>query len=293
MKLKIPRIIGIILLIITAITFFANKEGWFGIGIAGIILLIAPTKHSQEMFDLFTESFQKWKTILTTALYDALYWLLVIGAMYFYQWRLTARAVALQATTTISKEALMQPETAAQGVASLQQLTFTMLGGGILLIVFCFIVYTLSRGMIWTTITKQKPNKKFFLKFLGLNAAWWVIWLTLFIMIAIGMKTSPNQKESIVTMLLVAYYFTPILHTLFTQKHLIGHSIGNAFAWGIAKVHKFIVPYTLVFIIYLIAYQAFRLFENTAFIKPVAMLFVVLFISWIRTYLYEIIKKFK
>jgi len=218
---------------------------------------------------------------------------LVFGSVYFLMWQISIRGAAAQAGTTLTKEAMMQPDLVAQNVGALKSfITFTIVGA-VIVMLFCFAAYVLRRGMIWTTIANQKPNKKFFLRFLRLNAAWWAIWLPIFFIVGAGLSRSPNIKEGLVGLMFIAVYFAPIVYTLYMQKHLIGYSIGNGIAWGIAKIHRFVVPYVYAIIVYVILFQVFRLFMNTMLFKPVSMLFVVLYFAWLRTYLYEIIKEFK
>lgn len=293
MKKHLTRIIGIILLIIGILAYISKTKGGMGIGLAGLILLIAPTKHGRKMLDVFVETFSKWKVIIITALYDALYYLLTFGAAYFYYWRLQTKSLVLGAQGLLSREAAVNPELSAQAAGSMQSVFFFIIIGGILLVIFSLLIYVVSRGMIWTTITKQKPNKKFFKKFLALNSLWWLIWLPILAVISIGLKDSPYSGAGIRVILVVAAYFTVIVHTLYMQKHLIGYSISNGLGWGIGKVHRLIVPYTFAFVLFIIIYQVFKLFQNTAAIKPVSMIFIVLFVAWLRIYLYEIIKEFK
>jgi len=290
-----PRIIGIILIIIAALTYFTGKQGTFGLALAGILLIIAPAKHTQEMLDLFIKTFINWKTIIITALYDAIYWLFVFGSAYFLKWRVDVKVATTQAQATLSKEALMQSAAAAsQTAAALQSFVYFIFISAAAALVFSFVIYAISRSFIWTTIAKQKINKKFVLKFVGLNALWWLIWLPIFLIALIGSKESPETtKQAIGLLLTLSFYFTPIVHTLYMKKHLIGHSLGNGIAWGIAKIHRFIIPYTYIFIAYVILYQVYRIAENTPWIKPASILFVVLFIAWVRTYVYEIVKEFK
>jgi len=286
-----PRIIGVILLIIGIIGWMVDKKGSFWAGLAGIIILIAPTKHAEAMLDLFVDTVLKWKTVIITALYDALYWLFVYGAAYFLIWRIQVKAAMAQTSTVFDTAQMMNAEVATQNLAIMQTFLFTFVGGGVLVFVLCILAYTLSRGMIWSTITTKKPNKKFFFKMFGLTLGWGAIWTVLFVIIAIGLKGSADTKQALLGLLMVAVYFTPIVYTLFTDKNLIGYSISNGLAIGIAKVHKFIIPYTYAFVAYIILYQVFRLLQYTAFMKPASMLFVVLYFSWLRIYIYNIVKK--
>jgi hypothetical protein len=147
--------------------------------------------------------------------------------------------------------------------------------------------------MIWTTIANKKPNKQFFKRFLGLNALWWAIWVPLIILMAMATAQTRAIQSGIVSLLVIATYFTPILHTQFISGRKIKQSIGGAFAIGITKIFKLVVPYTFAFILYVILYQLFRFVQNQpkTIMFTVSMLFVVLYMSWLRVYLYSVIKK--
>lgn len=287
-----PRIIGIILLVIALLVYFIGRQGAIPVAIAGIIIIIAPAKHANKMFDLYIENFSKWKTIIITALYEALYWLVIFGSAYFFQYLVQSK-MAVSQGAALTREQMMNPELVTQGTAALKEFVTFLFVGGALLVIFSCIIYSISRAFIWATITNQKTNKKYLLKFTLLNIAWWAIWLPLYIILNVGLKNDPRVKESMVVLLLFGYYFSPIVHTIYTKKHLIGQSIGNGIAWGISKVHRFIIPYILIFVTYVILYQLFRLVETTAWAKAVSILFIIIFIAWARTYLYEVIKEFK
>jgi hypothetical protein len=293
MKIGTPRIIGILLIIIATLVYFTGSNGYIGLSISGLILIIASAHYTQKILDLFIETVSNWKILFVTALYDAIYWLLVFGSVYFFKWRLQAKTAAAQAGTTLTKEAMTNPDLVAKNAAMLQQFVIFLTVGGLLLLVFCFLAYTFSRGFIWTTITKQKADKKFFKRWLGVNFFWWIIWTPIFLLVMLAMKNNPLAKGSIAMLLFVASYFTPIMHTLYMQTHKIGTSLANGLGWGLSKLHLLIVPYTYAFVAYVIAFQLFRLAQNTTVVQPISMLFVVLFMSWMRIYLYHIIKQFK
>lgn len=293
MKIGTPRIIGILLIIIATLVYFTNAKGYIGLFISGLILIIASAHYTQKMLDLFIEAVSNWKILFITALYDAIYWLLVFGSVYFFKWRLQVKTAAAQAGTILTKEAMTNPDLVAKNAEMLQQFVVFLTVGGLLLLIFCFLAYTFSRGLIWTTISKQKADKKFFTRWLGVNFFWWIIWTPIFLLVILAMKNNPLAKGSIAMLLFVASYFTPIMHTLYMQTHKTGQSLANGLGWGLSKLHLLIVPYTYAFVTYVIVFQLFRLAQNTTVVQPISMLFVVLFISWMRIYLYHIIKQFK
>ena len=287
-----PRIIGIILLIIALLVYFTGKGGGIFIGILSILLLVAPKKHANTTFDLYIENFSKLKTVIITALYDAIYWLVIFGTAYMLQWLIQGKIAGAQ-VALITQQEMMKPEIIGPSADALKNVVIFLFAGAAIFLIFACLIYGISRAFIWSTIAKQKLDKKYLLKFILLNAAWWAIWLPLYVIINLALKGDPRVKEAMVVILFVGYYFTPIVHTLYVKKHLIGYSIGNGIAWGISKIHKLIIPYTYVFITYIILYQLYRLAEQTAWAKPVSILFIIIFIAWVRTYLYDIIKEFK
>jgi hypothetical protein len=293
MKIGTPRIIGILLLLIATLVYLTGTRGWIGVAILGAILIAASATYTQKMLDLLIAAITEWKTLFITALYDAVYWLLVFGGAYFFQWRMQAKVAAAQAGTTLTKEAMTSPELTAQNAAQLQQFFFSILFGALLLLVFAFIAYTTFRGLTWTTISRQKFNKKFLKPWAGLNAVWWIIWTPIFLIIILALKGSPLTQGAILFLLAAASYFTVIVHALFMQTHKIGYSLANGLGYGLSKLHLLIVPYTYAFVIYVILFQLFKLFQGTTVLRPVSMLFVVLFIAWLRIYLYHVIKQFK
>jgi len=287
-----PRILGIALIIIAALAAAAGS-GFLALGIAGIILLITPKKYTQQQFDLFTDSFSDWKTILFVAVYDALFWTLFIGAAYFYRWRFLIKTATAQAQSTLSTQGLLNPALATQTEAALRGwLLFFFIGIGLLLL-FTFLIYTLSRTLIWTTIAEQKPTKRFFTKFCALNAVWWLIWLIPALVLIVASTKDPAVGILLLILFVLMAHFTLIAHALFTKTHQIGSSIGHAIAFGIAKIHRFIIPYTFVFVIYLILYQPFRIVQTLPIAQAASMLFVVVYLAWLRTYLYPVVLQLK
>lgn len=284
------KIAGAIIIIIAIISYFKELQGAIALAILGAILLITPKKHAQENLKLAIKSVKRWKTILLTAAYDAIFWLLTSATLLLALKWVNIEAITAQAKATLTPEGMINPETAAETAKALQNFIIHSIIAGIIILIIILIIYTLSRGLIWTKIAKIKPNKKFFKKFLALNAIWWAIWLPIFIIIGISAKT--NIKSAMTGLFIIGFYLTPIIHTTFTKKQQIKQSLKSTI-YGITRIHKLIIPYTYAFLAYIIIYQAFRLAQSTKYFQTITILFVVIYLAWIRTYLYEVIKQFK
>ena len=295
--LTIPRIIGALCIVIAVLAYFTGRLNFwaFLVGVIGIMLVSVKTKYSQECFDDFISSFKRWTTILVTALYDAIFFMLLKFSGDFYQWRVQVKTLQTQAGTVLTQNAFANPETLSQNVSSLHSFIIFLIVSVLLFLAFNFITYVVSRTIIWTTIAEKKPTRKFFLRFAGLNAIWWVIWLPIIFIMLISLQKSPVLKAGFVFILLIAAFFTLILDVLFVTGK--GYSsIGHAFAIGISKLFRFAVPYGFAFIfafvVMVIATLLFSLLNVQGKLTVAAsMIISVPFLAWLRVYMYQTIKK--
>lgn len=294
--LTIPRIIGAICVIIAVLALFTHRFDFkvFLLGVIGIMLLSLRKKYSETSFDDFASSF-KWQTIVVTALYDALFWMLLVFSIQLYQWRLQVKTLQAQASTVITREALLNPQQLSQNLIATRSFIIFLIVGILLLIIFNLITYTLSRGMIWTNIAGKKPTKKFLLKFLALNSLWWLIWLPMLFIVLISLRQTTLVRGSVALIFMVAAYFTVILHTLFLNERGLA-SIGHAFGVGMGKLFRFAVPYGYAFIVMIIILVPATLIFTFAHVQgklaqALSMMLVVPWLAWLRVYLYPTIKK--
>lgn len=288
------RMMGIALLLIAILAYFTKQKGMITIFIASAILLLAPNKHAEKSLDKLILVIKNWKTILMTALYDSIFWAISIAALFWTQYQIQTKIQNIPTLTNFNKESLANPALAPAQAAGMETFVWYILKIAAILAILIFTAYTISRLFIWITIAKQKLNKKLAIHFSILNLLWWIIWAIPFVLITLAVgKTSTGVKETYALLFGLYAYFAPILHTNFMKTHKKSKSIGNAFAWGITKIHKFILPYTYVFVIYFIVYQLFRFIQTTQYLQPVSMIFVVLIISLLRIYIYEIVKEYK
>ncbi len=286
------KLIGIAAIAIAALAYYSGRGGAFLLGIAGIILLITPKRYSEKVMENFTKTFNG-KTIIITALYDAIYWLVIIALFSAYKWVLSLQAEKAGGIMQLSQQAMMQPEVVAQNLATTKTFAAYMAGGAVIFLLISLIAYPIARGLIWAEIAGKKTNYAFFRKFFLLNAGWWAIWLPVYAFFIISLaKDVSLLKTALLGLFILSIYFTGIMHSLYMKTHLIGNSIGNGIAFGIAKVHRLATPYALAIIVYLIFYQPFKLLEGTIYALPASMVFFVIFIAWLRTFVYEVVKGF-
>jgi len=292
-----PRIAGALCIIIAILAYFAGRFDFkiFLLGVAGIVLASINTKYAQSSFDDFIGTFKRWQTIVITALYDAIFWLLLVFSAQFYQWKVQAKMLQTQASTMLTQAGLADAAQLSQNVTSLRSFLTVIIAGIVVLILFNLITYTISRGLIWTNIAEKKITKKFLLKFLGLNSLWWLIWIPIIFIILITLKLSGALKGSFTLVMTIAAFFTPILHTLYMNGRGL-RSIGQAFGLGFSKLFKFAVPYCFAYIVLVIIlvpttiiFSLWPVRQPT--MQAISMMIAVPWMAWLRIYLYPVIKK--
>jgi len=278
----ITKIIGAAI-IVTATILYSLKLGGVLLGIAGLIILLAPTKHATESLKKIKKTIN-WK-ILTTAIFEALYWLIIIVITTLY-FKILGNKIAKM--PNITPETILNPSTTQTAATSIQGIYYHLIIGSITILVLTFLVYIITRTIIWKIITKQKINKKFILKYLATNAINWIIWLIPVAIFAMASATT-KTRGPIILILMAATYFCGILHPMFMKKQKIGYTISHTIATGITQIHKYIVPYTYALLIYGIIIQPIKLIPIIA--TPLSIVTIILFISWLRIYINEITKE--
>ena len=150
------RTIGITLLAIAVLVYLLGRTGWTSLGIASILLIVAPAKHAQAMLDKYTTSFAKWKTIIITTLYDGVYWLLVFGTAYFLQWKIQSKVAASQSQILIAKEQMLDPALLAQSTAGLQNFVYSIFAGIAAAAIF---VFSIVGSMLFQRLTASRLRR--------------------------------------------------------------------------------------------------------------------------------------
>jgi len=298
------RSLGVIILALAVVTAVVNQ--WFAgslfsfwsvvLVIIGAALLVAPASYAREQLDLFTSSFTRWKTILLTGLvYDIALILLISSGGLLYELTLTSTVNDIKSGMTMNKEIFTSPELTAQGAQHLQSLVFTFAVGFALFLLFGLCVYALFRYLSWSTVAGQQFTRKSLLKFLGLNALWWLFWIVVMAVVGSAVIRDPNGRIVLVVLLFIAGYFTLFVHALFAKTNRIGYSLSNGVSFGIGKIHRLLIPASLALVVfYILRFGVFYLI----YLLPIAIvgevikaLLLILCLAWLRVYFYSIISE--
>lgn len=289
MKLvTLPRIIGIVVLVITFLTYYAQQGTIQALllGIAGLVFLCTPRKPAEKHWKQFLGSFTPNKEFGILLLLDALFWTL------------------LAILTAILSIVLSGVVHQIKNVAPTEGIALNLLGGyndvlqaaftkGIAsLIVFWLALmgaYALSRGMIWLSLNKKPLDARFFGRFFLLNLCWCTLWTaaTLFFMSTL---IQPYGGLAFVVMLLLYTHLTTILHNRYAQTRNARASVAAAFSSGIGAPARWIQPACYALLCYVIVSQIMRALPPGKLALGVTFVLFFLFMAWYRAYMKHLLR---
>lgn len=287
MKFPVPRVIGIVLLVIAALVFRTQSLAHTGLlAFAGLVLVLSPKQSAVKHWQAFAGSFKLSKDFALIMLFDALFWaalsvlILLLSSVLqgpFASLRSIQLGEGVSLGTIASYNTLLQAAFTTALVA---------------LVVFWIIVlaaYSLSRGLVWLTLVRGKFQMQFFLRFALLNLCWCTAWLGLVLVALLTMQPMAGAIAFIV--LLLAYvHITTILHAAYAKSREAGASVREAFGTGVGALGRFIIPYAYVFLVYVIVAQVQRLIPGAAGLVVTFLVFLA-FMAWYRTYFSTIVRR--
>ena len=273
LKENMTRILGIILLVISMLTHKYFGASVVFIVLAGLVMLIYSKKFAQQQFKIFIQSFKQInKKYFLIALYD-----LIFIAMFFL-------VIPLFSQLFMSK---IQNITTVESAASLLIMLLAYL---VTVTIILLLTYSISRGLIWTTILKKKFTGSFIKRFLLLNFLWWLI-LAIPTLIVLGAKV--EYLFSFIAIVAIVYiHLTSIIHYDFTKNRKIGKAIKQAFALTFKNIKHLLLPYAYIALVYFIILQVFWIIPQTEKIMLFAsILFVLFYLAWYRLYIAQVFRR--
>ena len=141
-------------------------------------------------------------------------------------------------------------EQAQQLVGDVRIFYFMIILSFVLLLLAIILLASIFKGIIWARTTKTKLSFKLISKFLTLNLIWMGFWFLLAVLIA-TLVDQIHVKAYFFSMILIALYFTNNLYTIYMRKQKLS-SIKDALALSFTKIHLFILPFLVVFLLFYI-----------------------------------------
>jgi len=160
-----------------------------------------------------------------------------------------------------------------QLVSEAKSFYYLLIFSFILLLITIIFLASIIKGIIWAKTTKTKITFAFISKFLVLNLMWMPFWFALIILISIFVEPALAPSFMLASIIL-ALYFTNTLYTIFIETKSL-KSIFGALKLNFARIHLFLLPYTIIFLLFYIIVMAGNLlnFNYSQFIVGIAVLF--------------------
>ena len=144
----------------------------------------------------------------------------------------------------------------------------------ILAVIIGIIIYSILRGSLFSNLHGKKYSFPFAKNYLYLNLWWIFSWIGLFLLL-VWIIAKDAYTIMIVLWLAVMMHTTSALNHNFSQhtswKKAVSYSFGT-----FKKFHKFIFPYLLAVIVFIIWAQVWRLINIQAFAVGTLLLFVII-----------------
>jgi hypothetical protein len=287
MRFTTTRIIGIAVLLLSIFFYFTNPSAGVYLLLAlSLILSFAPEKYGEDSLKKLINALNK--NLLIIVLFDALFWLVFFVTAYFSNslFEKTAKSfLGFDPKSTISSLDMTKVQAATSSIK-----TFFIVLGLIALgfIILNLLAYSLSRCFIWFTLLKKKFNLKLFMKFLGFNSMWWVLWAVIFVFLVL--KREPEILPLFAGALIILYIHTStVAHYYLTKTNKVKESFMKAFAIAYGKLHLFILPYSFILLVYFILSKIITYIPLGNFSSTANLVILLLIMNVGRAYLKNVL----
>lgn len=275
------RLIGVAMLLIGFFSWLKN-ENYLSIFLSlvlALVFLLSPSNYLKKHFNNLSVSFKEWKSVLFVWIIDLAF------ALSLFLLFLFLSPLYSGVSDAFSQAELESAKGVVDSAVNVKDLVWSginkLLIYAVVVLVLFFVLYSLSRALMWLILLKKKFDWSFVKSFFVLNFLWWlrcVIVLALFLFIL----TDPSKVFYVLFILFFLYlHFSTILYHHFAKTSSFSRAFDNYLITG-RNIRKFIIPYSQALIILLILSQIYGFIPLTT-LNP--LLFITLFLAWFRVYM--------
>lgn len=245
--------------------------------IALLIILLTKSKYLLKCLNFF-KAFKKINDLLIILVIDAAFfgltYLLIINSSQLFK-KITITSLSNQ------QELLTNPSIM---INYLRNVSIIVLG----VLIALFILYTLSRAVIWKVLVDKNFSYVYLSNFIKYNFLWLLFWIIPLTITVFGIL--PQFKNLAITYLTIFYtHFTQILHYSIANEKKI---MKNFASLSLEKFYYLLTPYSLMPVGYFIVTSFFKLLIPQYHFYTSAVIFL-LTIACFRVYLTEILNWLK
>lgn len=149
----------------------------------------------------------------------------------------------------------------------------------------------IGRALVYSRLKKRKFSRRYLFRFLKYNTLWILFWNIMFVLDFVLFK--PVVSAFIFLGQLILYFhFSVIFRYSFNERSRFKNIMRDFFDVGIKKSHRFIIPFILVLLLFIVINQIAFLVAIMPFgIVLLLMLTLIFsFMSWARLYYIQVIE---
>ncbi len=242
----------------------------------------------------FVQSFQK-KDFFPLAFLDIIYYSVFIGAIAFVGRVIFPKFMQLyKAKDIFSSFQGASLDDLHAAVLQVKQTYYQFWIYLVLTLVLFFLFYTFMKSYFWHKVAHQKYSWQIFWRFSVLNIILLIVFLALGLLIA----TVINEQNQVTIFLLILYpivlYSLNLAHPLLAKTQNLRQTGKQMIKIGLARIYKFIIPYTLMLLLLIIVLNIlllFQLFLPDYIYYIIYLLVLVAYTTWVKLYLFEVIER--
>ncbi|MBD3248745.1 hypothetical protein GF336_01750 [Candidatus Woesearchaeota archaeon] len=227
----------------------------------------------------------KTKEFIFILLYDLLFYLIFIPFSYLFAYIINSKTNAIDMSVLEQHTLQTMPLAESEIILSqMQSLVYWIVGLGIILASIAILSWSLSRGLIYTRLLKQRFDKKYFKRFNLLNLLLLIIIIIISMIIFSLASLNPYAVFLYIPVFIIAAYFITLTYIQFTKKTKIFKAIEKGLKAGFTKniIPALIILGVFILLNLLASILPYNIIINTA------LLFI--FITWARVYFVEAVK---
>ena len=260
----------------------------------------------------FFNSFNISKPYWVSLLIEGISFCFIAFLLTIYTALVQARTMAITGGQSIEqvKASLLQatPEAAQLFLTNIKIWVVLMLGGSLLVFLFSLFLLSYAQSAVWHTLLTQKFNwKKLYLRWSGLTIVLLIaLLLYLLIYAFIRLLTNPlaalagDPGYVIITNIITGIFmyafilFIFLTYYSFTQKQKVWESIGHAFAIIKSKFSSISIMFlfillTGVILSTILYYLQQKMYWSPALSLGINLIVFILFYTWMRFYLVQVV----
>lgn len=216
--------------------------------------------------------------IILIIILDAFFY--IFSGYFFIFWlqRIQAKMATFQVPADIIS---LGYERAQQVVSDVKAFYYLIIFSFILLLIAIIFLASILKGIIWAKTTNTKISLALLSKFLGLNLIWMGFWFVLIILISLFAEPVSAPLLMVITILL-GLYLTNTLYALFMKQQSF-KSIIHAVKLSFMKIHLFLLPYTIILLLFFIIARLGNLLKFS-YSTALLSLIIIAYIAVVRHY---------